>query len=110
MTRTRKTFAAILATATITGGTIAIAAGPSEASATTCKTASSNLSEVAMCANAWGRANLAPMSDRGVITAGYEYCNIKKLRGVSVAVSSMRSHYGWVKADAINAAAESWFC
>ncbi len=112
LNRSQKITAGIAATVIIFGGTAGIAvtdAQPASA-ATTCAQAAAKPNEAGMCANAWSRANLSPMSNYGVIQAGYEYCNIKKLRGSSTAFSSMASHYGISKGNAMSNAADAWLC
>ncbi len=106
--------AAGVTTATlIGGGTAAVAvtnAHPADAAAATCAQAAAKPNEAGMCSNAWSRANLTPMTNYAVIQAGYEYCNIKKLRSQSVAYSSMQGRYGITKGNALSNAAEAWLC
>lgn len=113
LNRTQRIGLGIATTAAILGGTAAVAvtgAHPADAAAATCAQAAARPNEAGMCSNAWSRANLTPMTNYAVIQAGYEYCNIKKLRGQSVAYSSMQGRYGITKGNALSNAAEAWLC
>lgn len=108
--RIRKSIAAAALAAGVVGGTTLISATGASAAGDCTVGTLYNVREVSMCNYAWSRTNMSPLSARGVVTYGYQWCTARGASSYATATNALASKIGSAKANAVAFGADSWFC
>jgi len=110
MTRIRTAIAAAALTVTVGGGAALIAAVPANATADCTLGNLTTVLDVNMCNYAWSKANMSPLSAKGIVNYGAQWCSERGRTSYATATSRLAATLGTAKANAIAYGADSWYC